>query len=293
MSAPDTLFVRQYENTITLLAQQMDSYLRKTVMVDTNFKAEKKFYDQYNQDSFTELSMRYADTPLSLPDHRRRMVTPRFFVSATLEDPIDALQQLVDPKSTYYQAKLAGANRQIDDVIISSYVAAAFVGKDGTSTQNFTAANQIAEGGTGLSKAKLIKARRLLDAAEVEREDRFLVHGSFQMDDLLNTTEVTNSDYNVVKALVEGTLSPTGTSSGGRWLGFEFVRTERLLTSGSDRLCYGYQKKAYQLAVQQDVMGRIDERPDKNFAWQVYMKLACGATRLEEARTVEIACLES
>lgn len=288
MSTPDTAFVRQYENTIALLAQQMDSYLRRTVMVDTNFKAEKKFYEQYNQDAFSELSTRYADTPLSLPDHRRRMVTPRFFVSATLEDPIDALQMLVDPKSTYYTAKVAGANRQTDDVIISSFVSTAYTGKDGTTSQAFTAANQIAEGGTGLTKAKLIKARRLLDQAEVERDDRFLVHGSIQMDDLLNTTEVTNSDYNVVKALVEGSLGPNG-----RWLGFEFVRTERLLTSGSDRLCYAFQKKAYQLAIQQDMMGRIDERPDKNFAWQVYMKIALGATRLEESRTVEIACLES
>lgn len=288
MSTPDTAFIQQYQNTITLLAQQMDSYLRKTVMVDTDFKGEKKFYNQYASNSFVEISNRYADTPNSLPDHRRRMVTPRFFVASVLEDPIDAKQMLVDPKSTYYAANLAGANRQQDDVLIASYVSTAYIGKTGSSTQSFTAANQIAEASAGLTKAKLIKARRLLDAAEVEREDRYLVHGSLQMDDLLNSTEVVNSDFNVVKALVEGSLAPSN-----RWLGFEFVRTERLLTSGSDRLCYAYQKKAYMLAVQQEPMGRIDERVDKNFAWQVYMSVAIGATRLEEARAVEIACLES
>lgn len=286
MGAPDTLFVRQYENTITLLAQQMDTYLKNTVMVDTNFKAEKKFYEQYNADSFTEISARYADTQNGLPDHRRRMVTPRFFTSSTLEDPIDALQQLVDPKGTYYQAKLAGANRQIDDVIISSYVATAYTGKDGTTSQSFTSANQISSGSTGMTKAKLIKARRLLDKAEVERADRFCVHGSSQLDDLLNTTEIANSDYNVVKALVQAEVDT--------WLGFKFVRTERLLTNGSsERLCYLYQKRGYQLAIQQDVTGRIDERPDKNYAWQVYMKIALGATRLEEARCVEMACVEA
>jgi hypothetical protein len=282
---PDQAFVRQYENNITLLAQQMDTYLKNTVVVDNNFKGEKKFYEQYGSNSFVQISSRYADTPLLLPSHYRRMVTAQFYVAAQLEDPIDALQMLVDPKGTYYQANLAGANRQIDDTIIASYVATAYVGKDGTSTQSFTAANQIASGSAGMTKAKLIKARRLLDKAEVERADRFCVHGSSQLDDLLNTTEVTNSDYNVVKALVQAELDT--------WLGFKFVRTERLLTSSGERLCYLYQKKAYLVAIQNDIEGRIDPRPDKNYAWQIYMKIALGATRLEEARAVEMACVEA
>ncbi len=286
MADPSTLFVRQYENNITLLAQQMDTYLKHTVMVDMNFKGEKKFYDQLNTAVFTQISNRYSDTQLYLPDFRRRMVTPQFFTSATLEDPVDALQMLADPKGPHYQTQLAGANRQIDDVIIASYAATAYTGKDGTTTQSFTSANQITSSSVGMTKTKLIKARRLLDKAEVERADRYCVHGSSQLDDLLNQTEVVNSDYNVVKALVQAELDT--------WLGFKFVRTERLLTNGSsERLCYLYQKKAYQLAIQNDIEGRIDPRVDKNYAWQIWMKLALGATRLEEARTVEMACVEA
>jgi hypothetical protein len=47
------------------------------------------------------------------------------------------------------------------------------------------------------------------------------------------------------------------------------------------------------LAIQKDIEGRVDERPDKNYAWQVYLKLCMGATRLEEARVVQIACVET
>ena len=109
---------------------------------------------------------------------------------------------------------------------------------------------------------------------------------AWQLQDLLNTTEITSSDYNVVKALVEGTVNT--------WIGFAFTHTERLLTDGSGyRLCYAYQRKAMQLAIQKEPTGRVDERPDKNYAWQVYMKLCMGATRLEEARIVEITCIES
>lgn len=286
MSAPDTAFVRQYQDNVYLLAQQLDSYLRQSVMVDSNFKAEKKFYDQYASDSMIELQSRYQDTPIQLPDHRRRMVTPRYFVSSTLEDPVDALQMLIDPKSAYLQAKMAAANRQWDDVIISALGGTAFTGKDGTVAVTFPAGQQIAAGGAGMTKVKTVRSKRLLDVAEVDREDRSMFHGAAQMEDLLNTTEVTNSDYNVVKALVEGQINT--------WVGFKWVMTQRLLTDGSSaRLCYAIQKKGVQLAIQKEMESRVDERPDKNFAWQVYLRMAGGATRLEELRVVQIACVEA
>lgn len=292
MGTPDTAFVRQYKDTITLLAQQMVTRLRIGVMVDTDFKSEKKLYEQYAADDLVEIMSRYVDTPIQLPDHRRRMVTPRFFVGNTLEDPTDAKQMLVDPKSTYMQAKQAAAARKTDDIIISALGGTAFTGKDGTVPKTFDANNKIARtfggGGsnTGMTKAKILRAKKLLDAGEVEKEDRYMAYSAAQMEDLLNTTEVTSSDFNTVKALVEGSLKT--------WVGFEWLHTERLLTDGnSSRLCYAWQKKGMQLAISKEAEGRVTERPDKNYAWQVYLRLCLGATRLEEARVVEIACTES
>lgn len=292
MSAPDTAFVRQYKDTITLLAQQKDSRLSGSVMVDNDFKGEKKFYEQYASDDLVEIMSRYADTPIQLPDHRRRMVTPRFFVGNTLEDPVDALQMLVDPKSTYMQAKQAACNRKKDDIIISAMGGTAFAGKEGTTSTPFASANQVAVtfggGGssTGMTKAKVLRASRLLNAGEVDREDRFAAVMARQMEDLLNTTEVASSDYNSVKALVQAEINT--------WCGFDWKHTERLLTdASSNRLTYFWQKKAIQLAIQKDAEGRIDPRPDKNYAWQVYMRICLGATRLEEARIVEVACAEA
>jgi len=285
MATPDTAFVRQYQETIQILAQQMDNRFRAAVMVDTNWTGEKKFYDQYASDTMTEISSRYQDTPVQLPDHRRRMVTAKYYVSNTLEDPVDALQMLVDPKSTYMQAKQSAANRQMDDIVVTALNATALTGKDGTTNQTLGAAQQIAAGGVGITKGKLIEAKKKLDAAEVEKEDRYYAHSAEQMEDLLDTTEVTSSDFNVVKALVQGELNT--------WLGFNFIHTERLNVDGaSARLTFAWQKKGVQLAIQREPEGRVTERPDKNYAWQVYLRLAMGATRLEEVRVVEIACVE-
>ena len=289
MGSPTVVQIQQYNNTIYLLAQQMDTRLRAAVLVDTNWTGNAKFYDQYNADAMQELIGRYADTPLQLPDFRRRMVSPRYFVSATLEDPKDALQMIVDPKSTMMQAKVAAGNRTTDDLIISAMGGTAYTGQTGATPVSFTAANQIAYNystNTGMSKQKVIHAKRLLDAAEVEKTDRYMVHAAAQLEDLLNTTEVTSSDYNVVKALVQGEIST--------WVGFSWIHSERLLTdSSSHRLCYAWQRWALQLAIQKDIEGRIDERADKNYAWQVYLRLCMGATRLEESRIVQIACVES
>ena len=290
MGSPNVAYIKQYNNTIYLLAQQLDTRLRGGVQVDSNWTGEAKFYDQYNADTAQELVGRYADTPLQLPDFRRRMVTPRFFVSATLEDPKDALQMVIDPKSTMYAAKMAAFNRTTDDLIIAAMGGTAYTGQAGATPTSFTAANQIAynyTSGTGMTKGKLLHASKLLNAAEVESTERYFAHTSAQLEDLLNTTEVTSSDYNVVKALVQGELNT--------WIGFSFIRTERLLTQAVTgyRLCYAWQKAALQLAIQKDIEGRLDERVDKNMAWQVYMKMCMGATRLEESRIVEIACVEA
>lgn len=290
MSAPSTAFIQQYNNTIYLLAQQMDTRFSMGVLVDADWTGQNKFYDQYNQDVAIELMTRYADTPTQLPDFRRRMVSPRYFVSATLEDPKDALQMAIDPKSTMMQAKQAAFNRTKDDIIISAMGGTAYTGMTGATPVTFPSANQITYNqfttGNGLTKAKVLAAKRILDYNEVDPGDRFLAHSAAQLEDLLNTTEVTSSDYNVVKALVQGDLKT--------WIGFVFIHSERLLTDASShRLLYAWQRWAMQLAIQKDIEGRVDERSDKNFAWQVYMRMCMGATRLEEGRIVQIACAEN
>lgn len=290
MGAPNTAYIQQYNNTIYLLAQQLDTRLRGAIMVDADWTGAAKFYDQYNQDTAQELSTRYADTPTQLPDFRRRMVTPRYFVSATLEDPKDALQMAIDPKSTMMQAKMGAFNRTTDDITISAMGGTSYTGQTGTTAVTFPTANKIVYNqfttGNGLTKAKILAAKRILDYNEVDPGERFIVHTAAQLEDLLNTTEVTSSDYNVVRALVQGELKT--------WIGFSFIHSERLLTdASSNRLIYAWQRAAVQLAIQKDIEGRVDERPDKNFAWQVYMRMCMGATRLEEARIVQIACAEN
>ncbi len=284
MGAPSTAFSKQFTDTFTLLSQQMESRIQPTVLVDSNWKGEQKLYNQYSTDDMVEIMTEFADTPVQSGNHLRRMVSPRYFVSNTLEDPQDALAMLGDPKSTYMQAKLASANRTKDDILISALGATAYIGKSGTDIQALTLT--IVSSSAGLTKTKLLSAKTKLDEGEIPNEDRTMLVKASQIADVLNSTEAASGDFNVVRALVEGSINT--------WLGFNWVRSERLTANGSsETLCYAYQRTCVQLAIQKDITGRVDERSDKNYAWQVYVKMCMGATRLDEAGVVQIACTET
>jgi hypothetical protein len=288
MGAVTTAFVQQYKDNITQLVQQKTTKLRPTVRVDTDFTGEYKFYDQLGASEMVQKTSRNQDTPSIDPDHKRRRIGKADWLHNVLLDKEDQLSMIVDPKSAYSVSASRAAGRKIDDVIIAAYNATAYTGKTGTTETTFAAANQIAVAGTGLTKNKLLNAKRLLDNNDVEMEDRFCVATPLQIEDLLKTTEVTSVDYNSVRALVNGEINT--------WIGFQFVTisTSRLGTDDSgSRLIYCYHRDAMQLAIQKEPSVRIDERPDKNYLWQVFMSMTIGATRLEEERIVQIACSES
>ena len=289
MGTVDTAFVKQFEDTIVQLVQQKATKLRNTVKVDTNFTGEFKFYDQLGKTDMVEKVSRHQDTPIIDPDHKRRRITKQDFIHNTLFDKEDQLNMIVDPKSDYAQAASMSAGRKMDDRIINAYLSTAFSGKDGSTSVSFDSSFQIAVGATGLTKDKLIEAKQLLDDEDNEEEDRTCVLTPRQVSDLLKTTEATSSDFNTVRALVDGSLNT--------WIGFNMVRisSQRLpvLSGTTDRGVYCYHKAAIQLAIQREASARIDERLDKNYAWQVYLAMTIGATRLEEERIVQIACAEA
>ena len=87
----------------------------------------------------------------------------------------------------------------------------------------------------------------------------------------------------MVKALVHGEVDT--------FLGFDFIRTERIEVDGnSDHKVLFWQKKGILLGVGQDPMAKISERDDKNYATQVFYSMAIGATRMEESRVGYIEC---
>lgn len=281
-----TAFVNQYSANVQMLSQQMGSLLRNAVDVET-VNGEKAFFDQVGSAAAVLRTSRHADTPLIDTPHSRRMVTLSDYEYADLIDDQDKVRMLIDPTSTYARAAAAAMGRAMDDVIISAALGSAKTGKDGSTTTPFaTSTNQIAVAATGLTLAKLIEAKEILDSQDVDPSiPRYIACSPKQVSDLLGDTDVTSADFNTVRALVKGELDT--------YVGFKFIMTNRLPVDGSsDRRVIAWAMDGIKLAVGKEPVARIDERADKSYATQVYYCMSIGATRMEEAKVVEILCNE-
>jgi hypothetical protein len=194
---------------------------------------------------------------------------------------------LVDPTSSYAQAAAYAMGRAMDDAIIAAATGASDTGVAGGTSVALPSAQKIAEAGTaGLTIAKLRQAKEIIDLADVDPSlKRYIIVSPKQITDLLGTTEVTSSDFNTVKALASGDVNT--------FLGFDFCVTNRLSIASSKRKCIAFVQDGVALAVGKDSTARIDERSDKGYATQVYYSAAFGATRMEEAKVVEILAHEA
>jgi len=280
-----TAFVQQFSSNVQLLSQQRGSLLRGAVS-EESVTGEKAFFDQVGAVAAVKRSSRHGDTPLLETPHSRRMVTMDTYEWADLIDDADKVRMLIDPTSTYAQAAAAAMGRAMDDAIISAATGTSKTGKSGATSTTMLAAHQIANGSADLTLAKLIQTKKILDLASVDPSiTRHIAVGPDQIEALLNNTTVTSSDYNTIKALVQGEIN--------QFLGFTFHVTTRLAKSGNIRSCFAWAEDGVKLAVGKDVMAKIDERADKSYSTQVYYCATFGATRMEEEKVVQIDCDES
>ena len=287
-----THHVEQYRANVIHLAQQKGSRLRSTVRDDGDIVGSKVYFDRLGVTAAQKVLNRHGDTPLNNASHTRRAASMYDYDWAELVDWTDKLKTLYDPTNKYAQSAAWALGRAQDDEIIAALGGNAYTGVDGSTASALPAAQKIlvddhtydsGTGDVGLTISKLIKAKNLLDTAEVdEMAKRYIAVTADQISDLLTTTEVTSSDYNTVKALAAGEINT--------FMGFEFKRTERMLTVGGDRLIYAYTDQAIGIGVPKDINVDIGPRRDKRNATQVYACQSIGATRVEDVQVVEIAC---
>lgn len=284
-----TAFVQQYSSNVQMLSQQMGSLLRQAVDVES-VVGKNAFFDQVGKTTAVLRTSRHADTPQIDTPHSRRRVSLADYEWADLIDNADKVRLLIDPTSSYAKAAAAAMGRAMDDVIIAALGGTAYTGETGSTSVALPSGQKpySASQTDGLTVAKLLEAKKILDLADVDPSlPRFFVCGPTQISNLLNTTEVKSSDFNTVKALAQGQLDS--------FLGFKFIVSNRLkfdATNTDDRLAYAFTSDAIKLAIGQDVVARIDERADKSYSTQVYYSMSIGATRMEEEKVVEIACDE-
>jgi hypothetical protein len=289
----DFAFVHAFHDNIHRLASQMDSKLRQYVRVRTGVVGKTDNWERLGGADLVTLTSRHQATPIINPEHSRRRLIFTDKAGAVLLDDVDQVKMLISPQSEYARILAESANRNWDDLIIAAATGNSTAVSNADATSSITLAsyvnpggansgsNVIANGSTNLTTAKVKLAKLLLDDSDVEESERYFVSSPAGIRKLLDDTAVTSSDYNTVKALVNGEVDT--------WMGFKFIKTTRLAKSGNVRTCFAFQRKGLALSIAIDNGApEIDRRPDLNNSIQVLMKISAGSVRVEEARVVSV-----
>ncbi len=292
----DKALIQTYKAGIELGLQQKGSRLRQYVRQEMQ-AAEFDFYDRIGPTDAVEVQNRHSDTPLISTPHDRRRVALRDFDWADMIDRRDKIRLLNDPTSAYTQNALMALGRKMDDILIEAAFGTAYTGKTGATAVTLPNASVVAvnyvEAGaaanSNLSIGKLRRIRYLMDKAEVTADDTaydlVAVVDPSQIQSMLQKTEVTNDQYNTIKALVNGEVDT--------FMGFKFIRSNRLPVTGTTRKTLFFERQGLLLANGMEVNVDVGPRRDKRNSIQVYVCASFGATRMWEERVIQCLCDES
>ena len=171
--------------------------------------------------------------------------------------------------------------RRQDQIILDALTA---------SSTSLTVSNDIGGTDSNLNVAKLREAKRLMDKNNVPPEARhIIIHGN-GLASLLAETAVTSSDFNSVKALVQGDINS--------FLGFTFHmlgdRSEGgLVVDGSlDRSCFAFHQMAVGYGEGIGMRTEINYIAEKT-SFLVNEVFSAGAIAIDDEGIVKITCRET
>lgn len=275
-------------------AQQSVSRFQACVMLEPGIVGMAKSINRLGLRTAQKRLTRHADTPQNDQQHSTRWIDLFDWDDGDLLDDQDKIRLLVDPTSDYVKAMVNGLNRAKDDAVIGALLGNARASSGNgigagvaTSSVALTAGQKIAVGGTGLTRAKLVQTRALFrrnEADEENGEEIFLGYHSTGLSDLLSDTTLTNSEYNTVLSLQNGTFSK------GKLFGFTPVPSERFPKVGATRSIAAWAKSGVVLGLGKETESRVAEDPSKSFAVRIYARMSIGSVRVEEEKVVQIDC---
>ena len=223
------------------------------------------------QTDVTPLNVGFSNVTLTMED----------WIAAEYSDIFSQQKVNFDERSELVQVLGNAIGRRQDQLVLNA------LANSGTS---LTVGNDVGGTDTNMNVAKLRQAKGLMDKNNVPPTDRNIVIHANGLQSLLAETAVTSSDFNTVKALVNGELNT--------FLGFTFHvlgdRTEGgLAIDGSlDRTCFAFHKDAIGYGEGIAPKTEINYIPEKT-SFLVASMFSAGATTIDAEGIVSIVARES
>ena len=223
------------------------------------------------QTDVTPLNVAFSSVTLTLSDYN----------AAEYSDIFSQAKVNFDERQELVQVVAGAMGRRQDQMILDALAA---------SSTSLTVSNDIGGSDSNMNITKLREAKRLMDKNNVPPDGRNIIIHANGLANLLSETSVTSSDFNSVKALVQGELNT--------YLGFTFhVLGDRseggLAIDGSlDRSCFAFHKDAVGYGEGIAMRTEINYIAEKT-SWLVNEVFSAGAVAIDDEGIVKITCRET
>jgi len=291
------LWKTAYADMIRIKSQQEDSRLQGSVEPET-IRGKELVFDcykpvvltqrargqAYGYDGTTTIGNKeYAET-----ETERRQVTAEFFEYAELFDPRDesALQRSLRPDGSYARNVVAAFNRKKDEVILDAFDATVL--RYGGGTGNFAPSASMTAAATTagtlavddlIAASIALRTNASITPAVGGPEGGTGYHIALHpqaIGDLLSAQEVTSADYNTVRALMTGDINS--------FMGFTFHEVSTMTAT----VAYCYHSSGMIFGMNQDMVVRFDEIPERGYSLQAYHSMGLAAMRTDEGLVYKI-----
>lgn len=285
---------QEYSTNLVLLAQQMKPKLSPYCKTQSATGSEAfRMLSQISETAAVIGGSTAAPAMNVEINHDGRWVYPQNIDWGRYVDSLDMLQTNIKPMGAYVQSAIAAMNRAEDDLFTSAFFGKAQTGKAGGTSTLFDSNNVVPVnfGGAneGLTVAKLRSAKKILLQNEIDLDMEQITVGVSpeQHDDLLALTVVTSTDFNSKPVLVDGKVQ--------QFLGMNFVISNRLPVDGNSyRRLPVWVTSGMGCGVWKETNSSIRNDPSKQRnPYYIEAGSVKGFTRLDEARCLEIKCLEA
>jgi hypothetical protein len=278
--------------------QQMGSLLLPTVSRST-IDGDRKRFTQLGAGEMRKITGRSLATHPDDSTIFARWIVPEKFERVTWVDEWDQKEigQLPDPVGPHMEQHVMAYGRTVDAVIRDAVEGQAITGDTGTTLVALPSSQIVlkdyvrtgAAARSGMTFAKVGKAKRILDTNKVPLSDRYAVISSQEQDDLVqDVEELKNSRYTNVQPITDGTLD------GKTWMGFKWIVNYEDLTVAADsnglgdvRNCLFYHK-SFVVFGDGERRASVDLLPLYSHSTQVRTRARMGATRKQEEAVVVV-----
>jgi len=220
------------------------------------------------QTDVTPLNVTYSQVTATMSD----------YIAAEYSDIFHQAKVNFDERRELVQVVGNAIGRRMDQLVIDALNSA---------SSPSTVATSVGGAGTNMNLAKLLAAKKALDAKNVPAEGRVMIIHANGLSALLDETELTSSDFATVKALSQGEIDT--------FLGFRFImlgdRDEGGLPIPSIRTNFAFHRDAVGLGISMNQKTEINYVPEKT-SFLVSSMFSAGAIAIDDEGIVKISSTE-